>query len=105
MYSTLEGLPLGNFSQGWVIFNNGFFQGKPTLIKYIAGMQKGRTSFRYLNDRNYEIPFVALNPLVAETISRIGDPTGKVAEYFLAKQSGQLYICTPSFIEERRRTY
>lgn len=100
MYTPIGNLQLGNFSREWVIFNNGLFGKRPTLIKYIGGNQKGSKGLEFLNDQNFNIPFIALNPLIAEIISKTGDPNAQVAEYFLARQNNEIFICSPSFKED-----
>ena len=99
MYEPIESTNLGVFSRGWVRFNKGLFQGKTTLIKNV-GKYKGSRTVDFVNVGNYEIPFIALNPLIAESLSKLGDPKGEVAEYYLVKQNGELLICSPSFIDD-----
>ena len=96
-YDFIDNDNLGNFSLGWVNFHNGLFDRRETLIKSIPGEDPNKSSLIYPNKENFDIPYIALNPLVSELICKTGDSEGEVAEYFLAKQRGRLLICTPSF--------
>ena len=96
-YDNVENNKKGNFSIGWVKFNNGLFDGRETLLKNIAGEDPEKSSLIYPNDENFDIPYIALNPLVSEIICNTGDKETKAAEYYLAKQDGKLLVCSPSF--------
>ena len=74
--------------------------GKPTLIKYSADKVNDDKPIIFLNDDKFDIQFVALNPLIGEIICKKGEPSAKVAEYYLVKQDDEIYICSPSFKSE-----
>lgn len=102
MYSQIvdPNLKLGYFSKTWVLFKRGKYQGKNVLIKEPLSNRTRKDAFRFLKSKTLNIQLDELNCLVAEIISLAGDPNGKCAEYFLAKENDDVYICTPSFIKD-----
>ena len=54
-YDNVENNKKGNFSIGWVKFNNGLFDGRETLLKNIAGEDPEKSSLIYPNDENFDI--------------------------------------------------
>lgn len=101
MYSQIidPNLKLGYFSKTWILFKSGKYHGKNVLIKVPLSNRTRKDAFKFKKSKTLNIQLDELNCLVAEIISLAGDPNGECAEYFLAKEDDDVYICTPSFIK------
>lgn len=100
MFEKIDDENNGHFSVGWVRFKEGsieIFEGKNVLIKFVPGYQPDEKYVFFPINPNFNIQLSAINSLVAEIVSQVGDKKGSTANYFLVKKGDRVFICTPSF--------